>query len=59
MSDPNTDQNPLDDGSVPADADLASDVADADLLPGGSPASGDGSEESRDDIEPDAEAPLP
>jgi hypothetical protein len=60
MSDPNT---PFDDGTVPADADLAPDVADpdeaAELLPGASPASGDASEEGRRDIEPDAGAPLP
>jgi len=58
MSDPT-----FDDGTIPADADFAPDVADADeaadLLPGGSPASGDGSDENRSEIEPDGEAPLP
>lgn len=60
MSDPNA---PLDDGTVPADADFAPDVADpdevAELLPGGSPASGDATEKSRDEIAPDEGAPAP
>jgi len=58
MSDPT-----FDDGTVPADADLAPDIADADeaasLLPGGSPASGDASEANRDEIAPDEGAPAP
>jgi len=57
MSDPNTQQNPFQDGSVPADADLGPDVAQE--LPGGSAPSGDGSDESRDEIKPSGEAPLP
>jgi hypothetical protein len=60
MSDPNA---PLEDGSVPADADFAPDIADDDevasLLPGGSPASGDTTEESRDEVAPDEGAPAP
>jgi hypothetical protein len=55
--------NPYDDGTVPADADLAPDVADDDevasLLPGGSPASGDATEESREEIAPDHGAATP
>jgi len=54
---------PFDDGTVPADADFAPDVADpdeaAELLPGGSPASGDATAESRNEIAPEGEGPLP
>lgn len=60
MSDSNS---TYDDGSVPADADLAPDIADdnevADLLPGGSPVSGDATEKSRDDIEPEEGVATP
>ena len=51
------------DGSIPADADFAPDIADDDevagLLPGGSPMSGDATEESREEIDPEAGAATP
>lgn len=51
------------DGSIPADADFAPDIADDDevasLFPGGSPVSGDATADSREDIEPEEGVATP
>lgn len=66
MSDPNTDQNPYQNGELPADADLNDETTPdevADLLPGGSRLN-EGVDNPNeplddDDVQPDGAAALP